>query len=290
MQGGVTDGKGHIRKNFLCFLNKVLQTWSSSTAVKDMHPRKEKRLKIDENPFSDLKISDYSILNSVNERTLCSRCNKSRKYFCYLCYIPVKQLEGKIPRLKLPIKIDIIKHRNEIDGKSTSCHAALIAPEDVRISTYPCIPEFDRNESVVLIYPGKDSKTVKEYSSEISRNGGQFFTRAVFIDSTWNQSKGIYKDERIRSLPTIVLKNKVSQFWRHQKNSPRWYLATIEAIHQLLVELDCEKVHRNLNDVDDSESYDGKYDDLLFFFCFMYSKIHDLYDHDSLLSYKRPLE
>lgn len=52
--------------------------------------------------------------------------------------------------------------------------------------------------------------------------------RAVFIDSTWNQSRSIYKDPRINRLRTAVLQHRLTQFWRHQKNSPRWYLATIE--------------------------------------------------------------
>lgn len=52
--------------------------------------------------------------------------------------------------------------------------------------------------------------------------------KAVFIDSTWNQCRAIFKDERIKRLRPIILQNRLSQFWRHQKGSPRWYLATIE--------------------------------------------------------------
>lgn len=44
---------------------------------------------------------------------------------------------------QLPVKIDIIKHPNETDGKSTAVHAKLIAPDDVSIYTYPCVPELD---------------------------------------------------------------------------------------------------------------------------------------------------
>lgn len=54
--------------------------------------------------------------------------------------------------------------------------------------------------------------------------------RAVFIDSTWHQCKGIFNDNRINCLRTVVLQNRLSQFWRHQRGSPRWYLATIEGI------------------------------------------------------------
>ena len=116
----------------------------------------------------------------------------------------------------------------------------------------------------------------------------------------------------VLGLPCVVLKSRISQFWRHQKGSPRWYLATIEAIHQFFVELqiimktlnskcslssdiikpsdnyDCET--NNSNKPENKTSYDGVYDNLLFFFRFMYDKIHTLYDHDSLRSYKRPLK
>nr|CAD7455371.1 unnamed protein product [Timema tahoe] len=107
-------------------------------------------------------------------------------------------------------------------------------------------------------------------------------SRAVFIDSTWNQSRGIYKDQRLRALPCVVLESRVSQFWRHQKNSPRWYLATVEAVYQLLVELHTATTK--------DEEYQGQYDNLLFLFHYMYSKIHDLYKHEDLQAYKRPLK
>lgn len=45
--------------------------------------------------------------------------------------------------LQLPLKVDIIKHPNEADGKSTAVHAKLLAPEDVTIYTYPCIPDYE---------------------------------------------------------------------------------------------------------------------------------------------------
>lgn len=44
------------------------------------------------------------------------------------------------------MKVDIIKHPNETDGKSTAVHAKLLAPEDVHIYTYPCIPDYDADK------------------------------------------------------------------------------------------------------------------------------------------------
>ena len=103
------------------------------------------------------------------------------------------------------------------------------------------------------------------------------------------------------------MKSRISQFWRHQKKSPRWYLATIEAIHQFLVELHTSAFGEieNYADVEDRlttkdtktvvkesdlfQPYNGQYDNLLYFFKYMYEKIHLIYDHDKLWAYKRPL-
>lgn len=53
---------------------------------------------------------------------------------------------------QLPVKIDIIKHPNETDGKSTAVHAKLIAPNDVNIYTYPCIPDLDGDLHKVSVH------------------------------------------------------------------------------------------------------------------------------------------
>nr|CAD7402899.1 unnamed protein product [Timema poppensis] len=252
----------------------------------------------DDEPFKNLKIDDWAILNDIDQRSLCPVCKKSRKYFCYTCYVPVNELRGRIPNVKvvihcvigylfyfqLPIKIDIIKHCREIDGKSTAAHVALLAPDDVNVYIYPCIPDYDQSERIKHLDPCMCRGTVMDEPSPKKVHMAQEMpiSRAVFIDSTWNQSRGIYKDQRLRALPCVVLESRVSQFWRHQKNSPRWYLATVEAVHQLLVELHAATTK--------DEKYQGQYDNLLFLFHFMYSKIHDLYKHEDLQAYKRPLK
>lgn len=49
---------------------------------------------------------------------------------------------------QLPIKIDIIKHRCEVAGKSTAVHAVILAPDDARIYVYPDFPEISDKEKV----------------------------------------------------------------------------------------------------------------------------------------------
>lgn len=230
--------------------------------------------------------------------------------------------------------MDIIKHKHEIDGKSTAIHGAILAPDDVKIYTYPDIPDYNNEEKVFLVYPSMkasdvtslfhdfENLTIEENPKENRTLMISYFNdnnkselklsdlnelpikKAVFIDSTWNQSRGIYKDERLKCLPCLVIQNRASQFWRHQKGSPRWYLSTIEAIHQFLLEthLNMWGVHPDYegpfcdnfkgletNNREKNEPYHGQYDNMLFFFSHMYKKIHTIYSHDQLLAYKRRL-
>ena len=85
-------------------------------------------------------------------------------------------------------------------------------------------------------------------------------------------------------LSTLLLPNKnLIIFWynyniRYQKGKPKEYLATIEAIYYFLVDY-----HRTVL----RKEYDGEYDNMLFFFKFMYQKIHELYDHGSLKHFEQ---
>lgn len=243
---------------------------------------------------------------------------------------------------QLPIKVDIIKHKREIDGKSTAAHAAVLAPNDVNVYTYPEIPDYELNGRTVLLYPGIEACTVKElftgkiesktYSENVlaelpsGYNVGTLRTkilnsdfdvneifhvdklpieRLILIDSTWNQSRGIFADSRLQKIPKVVLQNRISQFWRHQKGSPRWYLSTIEALHQFLLELHASAWGLSPNYQNDltvnyprhsqehhiyCRPYEGEYDNLLYFFKFMYEKLHTLYKHEDMLAYKRPMK
>lgn len=55
----------------------------------------------DSKPFENLIIDNCDILESIEQRTACERCCKSRKYFCYTCYIPVTSIKNLIPKIKV---------------------------------------------------------------------------------------------------------------------------------------------------------------------------------------------
>lgn len=259
----------------------------------------------------------------------------------------------------MPIKIDIIKHKQEIFGKSTSSHAKIIAPDHVSIYEYPNIPDYSAEAAdVILIFPSSKSvsiaslfkgvstfdfkenyglekgfsigtllkKNLDEIISDDDRKKLETeeqtenhytmdnlpFKRAVFIDSTWKQCRGIYRDQRISSIKSCIIQNRKTKFWRHQKGAPDWYLATIEAIHQCLLEVhfsawgiskryydNClsdlqldvsfipeSKIISDTNNQEDSlcNPYDGQYDNILYFFSFLYSLIHSLEDKNGKLN------
>ncbi|XP_018539081.1 tRNA-uridine aminocarboxypropyltransferase 1 [Lates calcarifer] len=114
-------------------------------------------------PLQGLKLASHAVLEKAQQRgrLKCSKCGGSRMFFCYTCCSLVGVSLQEIPLIKLPVKIDIIKHPNETDGKSTAIHAKILAPSDVTIYTYPCIPEYDKDK-VVLVFPGPGAVSVQD--------------------------------------------------------------------------------------------------------------------------------
>ena len=112
---------------------------------------------------------------------------------------------------------------------------------------------------------------------------GEFHTR---MKSEMMLSDDIDNDHTLRllALPRVELEPRQTMFWRHQKGKPREYLATIE-VH-IFTSIDCplfvsfQAIYYFMVDyhkVISEKPYNGEYDNLLFFFKFMYEKIHQLY-------------
>ncbi|XP_004639067.1 DTW domain-containing protein 1 isoform X1 [Octodon degus] len=254
-----------------------------------------------EDPLQNLCLASQEILQKAQQsgRSKCLKCGGSRMFYCYTCYVPVENVPvEQIPLVKLPLKIDIIKHPNETDGKSTAIHAKLLAPEFVNIYTYPCIPEYEEmDHEVALIFPGPQSISIKDISFHLQKRiqskgtaddpeklslkrkrtdeqascdlsegkcKGVALKKVIFIDSTWNQTNKIVTDERLQGLLQVELKTRKTCFWRHQKGKPDTFLSTIEAIYYFLVDYHADIL---------KEKYKGQYDNLLFFYSFMYQLI-----------------
>ena len=70
-------------------------------------------------------------------RISCPTCDRKCMWYCPTC---LKSLLPSTPRVRLPIRLDILRGRDEIDTKSTSAHAIALAPDDTRIFFLPNCP------------------------------------------------------------------------------------------------------------------------------------------------------
>ena len=89
-------------------------------------------------------------LETCQNRCLCQKCDRKCKYYCPNCKIALNCTP--IPSVKLPFQLDIIKHVQELDTKSTAIHAKVIAQDHVRIFDYP--------ESTLLDYGNEEAEQV----------------------------------------------------------------------------------------------------------------------------------
>ena len=128
-------------------------------------------------------------------------------------------------------------------------------------------------------YNERESHKLSGQSNDVS-DSELPFDRVVFIDSTWRQTKRILSDPRVSCLKdrTIILSSHESLFWRHQRNTPRTYLSTIEAIYYFFVDLDRILDQKRNNRPKNCGQYDHKYDNLLFFFKHTYNKLREKYN------------
>ncbi|XP_076809618.1 tRNA-uridine aminocarboxypropyltransferase 1-like [Clavelina lepadiformis] len=135
--------------------------------------------------FKDFHISSHAPLNGL-KRSKCPTCKASRMYFCYTCYKYVENINIKdLPTIKLPFTVDIIKHPKELDGKSTAVHAALLAPNDVRIYSYPVFPDYSKvKDELLLIFPSPDSQPLEDYAKVKENSCLNPLKRATHIDTS----------------------------------------------------------------------------------------------------------
>ncbi|KAG0169825.1 DTW domain-containing protein 1 [Apophysomyces sp. BC1034] len=217
-------------------------------------------------PFGDIKTSNDNILQEATVRCPCPQCGKTVKFFCYKCYQVVGMSQSDVPRLRLPVHLDVIKHEQEVDGKSTAIHARIIAPEDVDILTWSSMSSYKQNNDdessrTLLLFPGPDAKTLDEIPRES-------FDRVVVIDGTWKQAKKIVRETPgLHRMRKVTMEPRQTNFWRFQQLSEN-YLATIEAIYYL---------YREYATSYETKEYDHRYDDLMYFYCFFYKLIQDNY-------------
>jgi DTW domain-containing protein YfiP len=170
-----------------------------------------------------------------------------------------------------------LQHQMEKKGKNTACHAKIIAPDDVEIYVHPLMPDDLDETNAVVLYPSENAQTIDQILSQNVEQKTNFSLKyVVFIDSTWQLSKGILRDPRVQKLPRVKIHQHKTLFWRNQKFDEH-FLSTIEAIHYFFREFH-ESTHQG--------NYNGEYDDLLYLFLYQYELIQQHYRQNTEITFK----
>lgn len=204
-------------------------------------------------------------LRKVKDRDPCPRCGKKRLYYCYDC-LCVTHPETHPPPLKLPIQVNVVLHPGEHRSKSTSLAAATISP-DIKITSYPDVPANLDPETTLVLYPSAQSSSLSDIANLHQ------YKQVLFVDSTWQQSKAIARDERVTKFKHVRIPEHVSLFWRFQSKDPS-YLATVEAIYFFLKEYISQLAKQSGSA---EPYYKGEVDDLLLYYINQYVLIQQSY-------------
>ncbi|KAF4323273.1 hypothetical protein BBO99_00001547 [Phytophthora kernoviae] len=223
------------------------------------------------------------------QRLPCTSCQRSYKFYCPKCYIPLSVPEGvTVPSLKLPLQVHVF-FQDKVK-KSTAPHAKVLASDDVEIIPYPPVkgghplPTYTREDTVV-VYPSFEAETLEEISAEELLR----IRTLVFIDCPWQKAPVIMTDPALNNLRHVKLAQppKESNFWRYHK-AGAGCVSTIEAIQMMLEEYTAaaKKVGIKLS----GGSENTQLSDLLFFFKLQFARIVEIFDKEADPSRKPPMD
>ncbi len=122
-------------------------------------------------------------------------------------------------------------------------------------------------DEVVLLFPSDDAKDVATMSHEELK----LIKRVVLIDCTWNQTKHFLRQPNVMNLKKVKIQTEKTAFWRYQRISET-NLSTIEALYFFFRDYET-----NLNCEGDYSKYDGKYDNILYYYAYNYYLIQKVY-------------
>jgi DTW domain-containing protein YfiP len=198
----------------------------------------------------------------------CPKCSKDKtnnKVYCYNCLVPVGT-NNPLPKVELPIKLDILRHPKELKTKSTALHAqVLCGSEQVRTVELPEVDQLTDvdPETTVLLFPTPDALALDEVP-DLDK-----VTRVVVIDSTWQQANAVLRNDFCKKITRRVklAENHPTSFWRPQRKGDD-HLATIEAMYYFFKER-FEILNKG------KLEYDGRYDNMLYIFMAQLRLIED---------------
>lgn len=124
----------------------------------------------------------------------------------------------------------------------------------------PEFPDYSQNtDGIILLFPSKDSIFIEELDF-------RSVNKLLVIDSTWQQTRRILSDPKLKGIQRVKIRAQKTNFWRYQ-NKGQDHLSTIEAIYYF---------YREFQSVVYG-SYSGEYDNLLYYYSYFYEMIQSIY-------------
>lgn len=127
------------------------------------------------------------------------------------------------------------------------------------------------------------------------------FDKLLIVDGTWRQASNMARNNpELRNIRKVIIRSQKTLFWRYQ-NRDENHLATIEALYYFLMEYyetyeipseikdNTDNTVNNPNNLDDIGKasnheerkgdyfYDGRYDNILWYFKYYYEFIQETY-------------
>ncbi|KAF1783832.1 Serine/threonine-protein kinase TOR [Phytophthora cactorum] len=199
-------------------------------------------------------------------RVPCTACQRSYKFYCPKCNIPLDSRERDGPALKLPLQVHVW-FQDKIK-KSTAPHA----------------------KNAVVVYPSFEAETLEQISAEELRD----IRTLIFIDCPWQKAPVIMTDPAIANLRHVKLAQppKESNFWRYHKAeraaSPQLKVRECVATIQLMLE-EYTAAAKKAEIALAEGSQDTQLPDLLFFFNLQFSRIVEHFEDEADPERKPPM-
>jgi hypothetical protein len=250
--------------------------------------------------------SSLSTLCGVGERFPCPACGAKFSNYCGACCAPCLPPSRAAPVVRLPLRVEVLRGKEESNSKSTAAMVATCSP-DVRIWRLPEFPSFADPRRVALLYPSPQSVPVTSLEA-------RDFDALLVIDTTWSRAGGVLQTPQMAApFVHVHLQGEFPRggphtiFWRHQPLGPSC-LSTAEALYFALRGLEVGRRKRELAaalsgggggggppdpaaGAGEGEAgagaaeelassgglYDGRFDDLLLFFMATYHRVQHEY-------------
>eukprot|EP00127_Corallochytrium_limacisporum_P007025 Clim_evm33s240 gene=Clim_evmTU33s240 len=216
-----------------------------------------------------LKLSPSGPLEDITKhegRHKCETCGKRQAFYCAYC---IKPFTSTVPRVDTPIRLIIARHKAQQESNSSVIPLRLLNPDQTQLYLYnqnsqkqleieqQVLSSHERDRCLVL-YPSVNAIPLEDVTADQFNH----YQSLVVLDCRWSVASGMatrppYADMQHVSLGRFASK---SLFWRCTMRDEGGFMCSLEAIYVFL--------RRRFDVLCPDIDYDGRYDDLLWYFMY----------------------